>query len=246
MVGASSTGSPGPANRLEISSKRRQLHCEPGAEEGTRTLTSLRSLAPQASVSTNSTTSAGGLSSLHRQRPASRAALSRRCPPRAPTIRIVIGLAAIRCRVDGDALMSRHAAAGLRRASELAEDRGDRWIMPVHLMLGLLVDPRSTAARLLDLYEVSATRLGSQLWTLLPPGRRPPAGQPARSCAVNACLRLGHLEAEAMGLRRLGTEHLLIGILRDGDGLVACTLREHGLSVEGLRGAIRREHHPAA
>lgn len=165
---------------------------------------------------------------------------SGRCPPESNSILAMTELAGVWTGADRHIALSREAATALRRAGELAEDRGDAWITPAHLLLGMLVRPRGGATRLLERFDVSATRLAAVTVALLPtpaPRRRP---EPASaSPALAACLRLARSEAALAGARRVTSEHLLLGVLRDGDGMVALTLRDQGLTVEGVRSVMR-------
>jgi ATP-dependent Clp protease ATP-binding subunit ClpB len=153
----------------------------------------------------------------------------------------VVEIAEPRERIERRTRLSSHADEGLRRARELAEDRGDALVTPAHVLLGLLARRRSTASLLLDHFEVGAARLSEHLVQLLPPRRRTSRSRmPEPSRAVLAALNLARQEASAAGEPNVGSGHVLLGLLRDGDGLVALTLREYGLTEEGLRTAMRR------
>lgn len=71
-----------------------------------------------------------------------------------------------------------------------------------------------------------------------PPG----AEEPARlrvAPEARAAVQLAGEEATALGAARMGSEHLLLGILRAGDGLAAAALRAHGVKLEGARAAAQ-------
>jgi ATP-dependent Clp protease ATP-binding subunit ClpA len=55
------------------------------------------------------------------------------------------------------------------------------------------------------------------------------------------CLELGLREAVRLGHNYIGTEHILLGILREGQGLAVDLLRDQGVSPDGLRAAVMGE-----
>jgi len=55
------------------------------------------------------------------------------------------------------------------------------------------------------------------------------------------CLELGLREAVRLGHNYIGTEHILLGILREGQGLAVDLLRDQGVSPDGLRAAVMDE-----
>jgi ATP-dependent Clp protease ATP-binding subunit ClpC len=72
----------------------------------------------------------------------------------------------------------------------------------------------------------------------------PPPGseQPARlrvTPEARAAVQLAGEEATALGAARMGSEHLLLGILRAGDGVAAEALRKHGVTLENARAAVQ-------
>ena len=52
---------------------------------------------------------------------------------------------------------------------------------------------------------------------------------------ARAAVQLAGEEANALGAPRLGSEHLLLGILRGGDGVAAAALRASGVTLEAAR-----------
>src|SRR3954454_10950617 len=70
----------------------------------------------------------------------------------------------------------------------------------------------------------------------------PDAGQGPRlpvAPEARAAVQLAGEEATALGATRMGSEHLLLGILRAGDGIAAAALRAAGVSLEGARAAAQ-------
>jgi hypothetical protein len=66
----------------------------------------------------------------------------------------------------------------------------------------------------------------------------PPGGEPTRlrvAPEARAAVQLAGEEATALGAGQMGSEHLLLGILRASDGVAAAVLREQGVTLEAAR-----------
>jgi len=55
------------------------------------------------------------------------------------------------------------------------------------------------------------------------------------------CLELGLRQGTRLGHKYIGTEHILLGILREGQGLALELLRDQGVSSDGLQAAVMEE-----
>src|SRR3954470_8934497 len=71
-----------------------------------------------------------------------------------------------------------------------------------------------------------------------PPGAEPPTRLRVAPEA-RAAVQLAGEEATALGATRMGSEHLLLGILRAGDEVAAAALRASGVTLEGARAAAQ-------
>ena len=70
----------------------------------------------------------------------------------------------------------------------------------------------------------------------------PPGGEPVRlrvAPEARAAVQLATEEAAALGAARLGSEHLLLGIVRAGDGVAAAALRANGVTLDNARAAAQ-------
>lgn len=115
------------------------------------------------------------------------------------------------------------------------------YIGPEHILLAILREGSGVAANVLENLDVDLNCLGTATEARLVAGppldlskRQIPFTPPARKVlefAVN----------EAWGMRHnyVGTEHLILGLLREPRGLAALTLEEFGLRLEGVRAEIR-------
>ena len=122
-------------------------------------------------------------------------------------------------------------------ARGIAASRGDRDLTPIHIALGIFregTNPGIAAVWYAGMPESDIRRFYLVLDDLLgdAPGQMPPRLVAIESSAgEEEVLRLGELEAEQYDSPYLGTEHLLLAILRDG-GPVADKIREYGVSVD--------------
>jgi ATP-dependent Clp protease ATP-binding subunit ClpC len=117
-------------------------------------------------------------------------------------------------------------------------------ILPEHLLLGLLRDSRSTAARLLS--AVPAELIRHQVDTEIGRGHTPIAAHLEIPLADSSKSVLQRAADEADRLRHshIGTQHLLLGLLADAQSSVARLLGGHGVTVEHVRAAAAAEPDP--
>ena len=75
---------------------------------------------------------------------------------------------------------------------------------------------------------------------LLPPGAAPTAGQIPFTPRAQQMLARADGESRGLGHDRVGTEHLLLALARESDGIAMRILGEQGIGAEALRDAVRR------
>ncbi len=109
-------------------------------------------------------------------------------------------------------------AAGLRH----------NYVGTEHLLLGLLGIDDGAAAKVLTRLGVSAPDVRSQIEQIIGRGTAPPAGQPPFTPRSKKVLELANREAKRLGHNYVGTEHLLLGLAREGAGLAAQILGRLG------------------
>jgi hypothetical protein len=122
-----------------------------------------------------------------------------------------------------------------------AQRLGHEYIGTEHILLGLVKEATGTAARVLRDMGVEPRRLREEVEKLVRPERNAVrAGKlPMTPVAKQA---LQYAVEEARGLRHdyVGTEHLLLGVLRDQHGIAAAALTGLGLKTEAIREAVLR------
>jgi len=96
-----------------------------------------------------------------------------------------------------------------------------------------------SVARSLGISRQAAHRRYRELAAATEP---PPGGEPVRlrvAPEARAAVQLATEEASALGATRMGSEHLLLGILRAGDAVGAAALRANGVTLEAARMAAQ-------
>ena len=128
-----------------------------------------------------------------------------------------------------------------RRALQVAQEEavrlGHGQIVAEHLLLGLLADRTSVAAHVLS-------RLGTDLDGLAAKATAqgmsldPPQPQVGLAASAKEAIELAVDEARALDHHYVGTEHLLLGLLRQGSNPVADEFVARGITLQRTRGAI--------
>ena len=144
-----------------------------------------------------------------------------------------------------------------RRAVALAQEEArllsHNYIGTEHLLLGLLHEGDGVAAKALTSLGVSWADVRRQVEEIIGQGRIPPTGPIPFTPRTKKVLELSLREALALGHHFIGTEHLLLAMLREGQGMAAQVLTRLGIDhsqvrerVLGLLDDQRRQADPQA
>jgi ATP-dependent Clp protease ATP-binding subunit ClpA len=120
-------------------------------------------------------------------------------------------------------------------AQEEAGRLGDNYVSTEHLLLGLVRENDSVAARILDMMGVSLGRIRSEIerQVTLGDGR---LGQDMQlTPRAKRVIDLAYDEARQLSNNYIGTEHLLLGLIREGEGLAGRVLAKLGVELERTR-----------
>jgi ATP-dependent Clp protease ATP-binding subunit ClpC len=132
----------------------------------------------------------------------------------------------------------------LEDAEGEARRLGHNYVGTEHILLGLLRD-RDTAATLdsLGAPPASVRKLVEDIIDTDPHGRRSPAGPLSyNGRAKRAVEELVPREVLAAGHNYIGTTHLLLGVIREGDGLAAQVLARLGVNLTQARRIVHARH----
>lgn len=132
-----------------------------------------------------------------------------------------------------------------RKAMILAGDEGRRfnhkYIGTEHILLGLVGEDGGVAVKVLrDLgVDLNGIRAETEKLMMPEPGPAMTAPLPLTPCAKRVA-DFAHEEACELGQNYVGTEHLLLGLLREHEGVAAKVLANRGADAEKVKGEIRK------
>jgi hypothetical protein len=131
---------------------------------------------------------------------------------------------------------AKHAVA---IAEERARALGQPYIGTEHLLLGLLGEPEAIAAKVIvERVGEPVGAIDRRLTAALPTGEAPPQGRPQYTDLSKAALSESLAAAVELGHNFIGTEHLLLGLLRTPAGLAARQLDDLGVRHDDARARI--------
>jgi ATP-dependent Clp protease ATP-binding subunit ClpC len=131
-----------------------------------------------------------------------------------------------------------------RQVVVLAEDEaralGHSYIGTEHLLLGLLREEEGLAARVLEGIDVTLEEARAQVVRIVGRGDEVAAGQIPFTPRVKTVLELSLREAISLGHNYIGTEHILLGLVREREGVGAEILRDFDADAETIRREVIR------
>ncbi len=104
-----------------------------------------------------------------------------------------------------------------------------------HLLLGLIHEGEGVAARALEQLDISLAAVQQRVEEVIGRGDQPPTGHIPFTPRAKKVLELSLREALRIGHNYIGTEHLLLGLIREGEGVAAQVLRQLGADLERVR-----------
>ena len=109
-----------------------------------------------------------------------------------------------------------------------------------HLLLGVLRVEEGCAARVLEGLDVTIEEARAQVRRVVGEGDGPTTGQIPFTPRATKALELALREALSLGHNYIGTEHILLGLARDEDGVAARILLDFGADRETIRREVVR------
>lgn len=120
-------------------------------------------------------------------------------------------------------------------SQEEAVRLGENYVGTEHLLLGLVRENDSVAARILDRLGVPLGRIRSDVERQVTRGHGNLGQDMQLTPRAKRVIDLAYEEARQLNNNYIGTEHLLLGLIRDGDGLAARVLVKLGANLERTR-----------
>ena len=135
---------------------------------------------------------------------------------------------------------SSRARNAVRLAQEETRRLGHTSVGTEHLLLGLLSEPEGLGARALVAVGVPLDGLRAEVERTIGRGEGAPAGHLPFQPRSKKVLELALREALQLGCNYIGTEHILLGLVREGEGVAAQVLVGRGVDLPTLRQEVMR------
>ena len=120
-------------------------------------------------------------------------------------------------------------------AQEEARDLNHAFIGTEHILLGLIREGEGVAAKALDALGVTFDVVREKVEEAIGANTNPSPGSPPFTPRAKKVLELSLLEALQLGHSYIGTEHMLLGLVREGDGVAAQVLNDLGADMARVR-----------
>lgn len=120
-------------------------------------------------------------------------------------------------------------------AREIAERYNHSYLGTEHILLGILKEKDSVAFKILKKMGIDISVMEVELLSLLLKDKNRKVSEIAFSARALKVFELAWDESQMMGHDYVGTEHLLLGLLREGGGLAATVMKKMGLELSLLR-----------
>src|SRR5712671_3764977 len=131
-----------------------------------------------------------------------------------------------------------------RQVVVLAQDEArtlkHNYIGTEHILLGLLREEEGLAARVLDSLDITVEEVRAQVARIVGQGDEVTTGQIPFTPRAKKVLELALREALSLGHNYIGTEHILLGLVRENEGVAARILLDFDADAEKIRNEIIR------
>ena len=131
-----------------------------------------------------------------------------------------------------------------RRVLSLAQEEAQRfnhnYIGTEHILLGLVRETEGVGAKVLSNLNVELSKVRSAVEFIIGRGERPSPEETALTPRAKKVIELAVDEARRLSQSYIGTEHLLIGIMREGEGVAAGVLESDGVTLDKVRAETAR------
>jgi len=125
-------------------------------------------------------------------------------------------------------------------AQEEARTLKHNYIGTEHILLGLLREEEGLAARVLESLDINVERVRAQVVRIVGSGEEVTSGQIPFTPRAKKVLELALREALSLGHNYIGTEHILLGLVRENEGVAARILLDFDADSEKIRNEVIR------
>ncbi|HHC07488.1 MAG TPA: ATP-dependent Clp protease ATP-binding subunit [Actinobacteria bacterium] len=123
-------------------------------------------------------------------------------------------------------------------AQEEARGLNHNYIGTEHILLGLIHEGEGVAARALESMGISLEAVRTQVIEIIGEGSQAPSGHIPFTPRAKKVLELSLREALQLGHNYIGTEHILLGLIREGEGVAAQVLQKLGAELHKVRQTV--------
>jgi ATP-dependent Clp protease ATP-binding subunit ClpC len=123
-------------------------------------------------------------------------------------------------------------------AQEEARMLNHNYIGTEHLLLGLIHEGEGIAAKALESMGVTLSAVREQVQDIIGPGQQAPSGHIPFTPRAKKVLELSLREALQLGHNYIGTEHILLGLIRAGEGVASQVLSKLGAEPSRVRQTV--------
>ena len=120
-------------------------------------------------------------------------------------------------------------------AQEEARMLNHNYIGTEHILLGLIHEGEGVAAKALESLSISLEAVRQQVQEIIGEGQQAPSGHIPFTPRAKKVLELSLREALQLGHNYIGTEHILLGLIREGEGVAAQVLTKLGADLNRVR-----------
>ena len=120
-------------------------------------------------------------------------------------------------------------------AQEEARMLNHNYIGTEHILLGLIHEGEGVAAKALESLDISLEGVRQQVTEIIGEGQQAPGGHIPFTPRAKKVLELSLREALQLGHNYIGTEHILLGLIREGEGVAAQVLNKLGADLNRVR-----------
>jgi len=125
-------------------------------------------------------------------------------------------------------------------AQEEARMLNHNYIGTEHILLGLIRESEGVAAKALESLGISLDVVRQQVEEIIGRGQQAPSGHIPFTKRAKKVLEMSLLESVQLGQNYIGTEHILLGLIREGDGVAAQVLVKLGADLNRVRQQVIR------
>src|SRR5690606_23724385 len=123
-------------------------------------------------------------------------------------------------------------------AQEEARSLNHNYIGTEHILLGLLHEGEGVAAKAMESLGIGLDSVRDEVVKIIGPGQQAPTGHIPFTPRAKKVLELSLREALQLGHNYIGTEHLLLGSIREGEGVAAQVLQQLGAELQKVRQSV--------